>query len=300
MAGGAVTVARNFSPMKSSILFRALAALFAVPVGAAAQSHCKPPAASNEARILAFFASPLAFSAAPEVMLLTHGQIALAGDLTLVPSAPSSISRSTGICGFAKSEHSDLAPVFPRPRVAVGLGYGFVAELSYLPPVTVADATPNMFAAALGWTPADLTLPGGAQLHLRAHGTFGGVKGPITCSRAALQTSSASQPCYGTNPSKDSYNPNVRGIEAVLSRPSGAVRWYAGAGINSTASYFTVDFTDQRGFRDNNTVEINLTRVALLGGATWSVLPSIALSAQIYSVPEDATTGRLGIAWRAR
>ena len=130
--------------------------------------------------------------------------------------------------------------------------------------------------------------------------SFVGVKGPITCSRAALQTSSASQPCYGTNPSKDSYNPNVRGIEAVLSRPSGAVRWYAGAGINSTASYFTVDFTDQRGFRDNNTVEINLTRVALLGGATWSVLPSIALSAQIYSVPEDATTGRLGIAWRAR
>lgn len=286
--------------MKSSNLFGLIVAACALPVGVGAQSHCKPPAASNEARILAFFASPLAFSAAPEVMLLTHGQVALAGDLTLVPSAPSSISRSSGVCGFAKSENSDLAPVFPRPRVAVGLGHGLVAELSYLPPVTVADATPNMFGAALAWTPTNLSLPAGAKLHLRAHGTFGGVKGPITCSRGSLQTSSPSKDCYGTIPSKDSYNPNVRGVEAILSRPSGAFRWYAGAGINATSSYFKVDFTDQRGFRDNNTVQINLTRVALLGGATWSALPSIALSAQIYSVPEDATTGRLGIAWRAR
>ena len=286
--------------MKSSVVCRAIVVACAGPIVAHAQSHCKPPAASNEARVLAYFASPLAFSAAPEVMLLTHGQIALAGDLTLVPSAPSSISRSTGVCGFAKSENSDLAPVFPRPRLAVGVGHGFVAELSYLPPVTVMDATPNMFAAAVAWTPTDLSLPAGAQLHLRVHATFGGVKGPITCSRESLQTSDPSQSCYGTNPSKDSYNPNVRGVEAILSRPSGAFRWYAGAGINSTSSYFKVDFTDQRGYRDNNTVEINLARVALIGGATWTVRPSLALSAQFYSVPDDATTGRLGIAWRAR
>ena len=115
-----------------------------------------------------------------------------------------------------------------------------------------------------------------------------------------MPKSNANGNCYGTKPSKDSYNPNVRGVEAILSRPSGAVRWYAGAGLNSVASYFTVDFTDSRGFHDGNTVEINLTRVALLGGATWTIRPTVALSAQLYSVPDDATTGRLGIAWRAR
>ncbi len=286
--------------MNSPALVRSLVAVCAAPALVFAQSHCTPDASKPEARILAYFASPLSFSAAPEVMGLAHGQVSIAGDLTLVPTAPSAISRSSGVCGFAKSENSDLAPVFPRPRVAVGLGYNLVAELSYLPPVTVADATPNMFAAALSWSPSGLSLPGGSQLHLRAHGTFGGVKGPITCSRAALQTSNAAGSCYGTIPSKDTYHPNVRGIEAVLSRPIGAVRWYAGAGMNMVQSYFTVDFTDARGFRDNNTVEINLKRVALLGGAVWTMHPSLALSAQIYSVPDDATTGRVGIAWRAR
>jgi hypothetical protein len=279
---------------------RALVLAVAAPALLHAQYPCKPPASSNEARLLAFFAGPLGFAAVPEVIGLARGQISIAGDLTLVPSPPSAISRSSGICGFSKSENSELAPVFPRPRVAVGLGAGVTAEASYLPPVTVADATPNLVGVALSWTPANLALPGAMRLHLRAHGTFGGVKGPVTCARNALQQSSASQPCYGTTPSKDTYNPNVRGVEAILSRPSGALSWYAGVGMNALTSHFKVDFTDQRGFRDNNTVDIDLTRVALMAGASWSVRPAIALSAQLYSVPDDATTARLGIAWRAR
>ena len=124
--------------------------------------------------------------------------------------------------------------------------------------------------------------------------------GPITCSREALQPATPTSLCYGTNPSKDTYNPNVRGFEATVSRPSGPVQWYAGAGVNALQSYFKVDFTSLNGTVDNNTVEINLTRMAFMGGAVWSVRPNVALSAQLYSVPEDATTGRVGIAWRAR
>src|SRR6185369_1029240 len=105
----------------------------AAPFAAGAQSHCKPPADRSEAKQLAWFAAPLSFSAAPEVFGLALGQVTIAGDLTLVRAAPDEINHSSGFCGFDKSENSDLAPVFPRPRVALGLGGGFVVEASYLP-----------------------------------------------------------------------------------------------------------------------------------------------------------------------
>src|SRR5262245_33874196 len=118
---------------------RILAALCAIPSLAAAQSVCKPPASSNDAKLLAYFAGPLAFGALPELSALGAGQWTLAGELTGVPSPPSSIARSTGECGFSKSEHSGLSPVLPRPRLAYGLGGGWVIDASWLPPVTVAD-----------------------------------------------------------------------------------------------------------------------------------------------------------------
>jgi hypothetical protein len=277
-----------------------LLATLALPALATAQSTCKPASDKSEAKLLAFFAGPLAFSSVPGVANLSRGQVALAGELAMLPSPPSSITRSSGACGFNKSENTDLAPVFPRPRLAVGLGGGFVAEVSYLPPVTVMDAKPHMGGVSLSWTPRVSVPFVNSAIVFRAHATFGGVDGPITCPKSELQTSSAAQPCYGTTPSDDTYEPNVRGIEGVFHRESGRVAWHAGGGINSTASRLLVNFTDSRGFVDNNIVEITLTRVALLGGLTFDASQTLALSAQVYSVPSDATTARLGIAWRVR
>ena len=92
----------------------------------------------------------------------------------------------------------------------------------------------------------------------------------------------------------------MSGVEAVLHRRTGDWGWHAGAGMNSTTSRLRVNFTDGRGFKDNNVVKIDLTRVALVAGASWAARPTLALSAQVYSVPSDATTARLGIAWRLR
>jgi hypothetical protein len=275
-------------------------ATLVLPALAAAQSTCKPSADKNEAKLLAYFAGPLAFSSVPGVAGLTRGQVALAGELALLPSPPSSITRSSGVCGFNKSENTDLAPVFPRPRVALGLGGGFVAEFSYLPPVTVMDAKPHMGGVAFSWTPRVQLPVANAAIVIRAHATFGGVDGPITCPESELQTTNAAQPCYGTTPSEDTYEPNVRGLEGVFYRKGGRLTWHAGGGVNSTASRLLVNFTDSRGFVDNNIVEITLTRVALLGGLSFDPTETLALSAQVYSVPSDATTARLGIAWRVR
>ncbi|HVZ48892.1 MAG TPA: hypothetical protein VG916_08920 [Gemmatimonadaceae bacterium] len=277
----------------------ACVALAGLARAALAQSVCTPAPSSPEARLLAFYAAPLAFAASPDAIPLARGAVVVSGDIAWLPNPPRAIRASSGACGFAKPEHSGLAPVFPRPRIRVGLGGGLVAEASWLPPVTVADATPHLGAVAVAWTP-ERTFPGAMQVTLRLHATLGGVDGPITCPMSALQTTSAAQACYGTNASDDTYDPRVAGAEAVASKAAGGWRWYAGGGVNSTHAHLQVNFTNRDGVVDHNQVETSLTRAALLAGAAWSPRAGLALSVQLYAVPADVTTGRIGIAWRVR
>jgi hypothetical protein len=245
------------------------------------------------------YAAPLAFAAPPDAAPLARGAVVISGDLTWLPNPPRSIRASSGACGFAKPEHSGLSPVFPRPRIRVGLGGGLVAEASWLPPVTVADATPHLGAVAVAWTPGR-TFAGATQVTLRVHTTLGGVDGPITCPASALQTTNAAGDCYGTNASDDTYDPRVAGAEGLVARTAGAWRWYAGGGANVTHAHLQVNFTNRDGVVDHNQVETTLTRTVLLAGADWSPRAGLALSVQLYSVPADVTTGRVGIAWRVR
>jgi hypothetical protein len=273
-----------------------------MPAALTAQSVCKPGSGTNEAKLLAFFAGPLGFSYVPGVSGVGLGNVAVAGELALLPKPPSAITHSSGVCGFNKSENADLAPVFPRPRVAVGIGGGVVVEASWLPPVTVMDATPHLSGFALSWTMGAALPFASAHLTLRAHTTLGDVEGPITCPKKYLQTTSTNQPCYGSTPSKDRYEPNVSGVEAVAHARLTKLGWHVGVGVNNLYSRLKVNFADGRGsaFDDHNVVQINLSRVAVLGGVTWDAMPKLSLAAQVYSVPSDATTGRLGLAWRLR
>ncbi|MDQ8165336.1 MAG: hypothetical protein P3A28_06215 [Gemmatimonadota bacterium] len=270
-----------------------------VPAALAAQVVCKPAADTPESQLIAYFAGPLAFGAMPGTFGLTRGRVVVAGELTAMPSPPSAISRSSGACGFNKSENSELAPVFPRPRIAVGLGHYVTVEASFLPPVTVADATPHLGGIAVS-VDAPHQMPLNTILSLRLHATLGGVDGPVTCPEKALQLNSTATDCYGTTPSDDTYEPNVTGLEAIVRGRAGGLRWHAVIGANSLRSRFRVNFTDGRGFEDRNVVEAQLTRIVVSGGAAWMPRPDLTLSAQAYSVPEDATTVRLGIAWRLR
>lgn len=264
---------------------------------AAAQAVCTPAASTPEARLLMYFAGPLAFGSATAPTTLGAREVAVVGELTYLPDPPAEISRSGGACGFTKSENAGLAPVLPRPRVAIGLGRGLAVEASWLPPVTVADATPHLAGIALSWA-TPVTLPGGAALVLRAHATIGGVDGPVTCPRSELQTTNPAADCYGSIPSDDTYDPNVRGVEAMAHRSGDRWGWLAGLGVNAVAPRFRVNFTDQRGFTDRNLVQVDLVRVAGMIGVTWKVAPALTATAQVYSVPQDATTIRTGLAWR--
>lgn len=281
------------------VVLASVASLAAIAPGGAllAQTaECRPPKDSAEAKLLAFFAAPIAFSPAGHAEPLPPGAIRLSFDATYVPRPRPSIRRST-YCQ-RKDESTDLASVFPRPRLAVGLPGGFYLEGSYLPPITVMDATPNLGSLALGWTRALGTAAGtppARWLTLRAHATLGKVKGAITCAKDALQQADATQACYGDRPSEDTYKPNMFGGEGIYGFTiSPRFSAYVGAGYTALRPRFQVGFVSLSSGLDDTKVLVDLSRVSAFAGGKYALGGGVALTAELYSVPQDVTTFRLG------
>jgi hypothetical protein len=270
-----------------------------------AAGQCKVKANSNEGKLLAFYTAPIVFSMATAPQVMRPGSIRIGAEGEYIPKPDSAIER-TGLCFTQKSEKTSLSPVFGRPRITIGGPFGFALEAAYLPPVTIARAKPNLFSFALSHAHHLALGPveSGTTLMLRLHGTFGNVKGAITCPRSSLQQSSPASPCYGTNPSKDTFHPDMFGgeIAAGIARGSGGISFYAGAGANRIDPHFQVGFTDLNGNVDRTQVELDkpVVRGAVFGGVTAVLRRILDVGAQIYSVPSDATLFRLngGIRFR--
>lgn len=278
----------------------ALCALHAVPSGA----QCIVPANSNEAKLLAFYEAPIVFATADAPMRLPLGGVALTGELVGVP-APSATAQQTNFCYAATKDATHLSPLLPRLRLAVGLPFGFAIEGSYLPPVTVDHAQPNLGSLALSYTRSLLAPPENVSgialtLQLRAHATMGSVKGPITCPRSALQLTDQNAPCFGSMPSNDAFYPTSEGGEGTLgiTAPGGRVSAFAGTGYTVMSPHFRVGFTDEMGITDRTLVEVDLQRVAVFGGIDVRILRALDAAAEVYSVPADLTTWRLTARYR--
>lgn len=261
-----------------------------------AQSVCTPSANSNEARLLAFSAVPLAFASALPLPALGSGEIAIGLEFTGIPEPSASIQRSDE-CFVDKGQNTQLSRVLPRPRLAIGLPGGITAELSYLPPLTVADATPSLLGVALGYgVPITPTV----AAMFRAHGTFGYVDGPVTCARSSLQEDPA-QPCFGTEPSNDRYSPNAYGAELLVGTMiTPRVNASFGLGASHLRPRFRVGFVNGLGFLDQTRVEQNFTRGTVMAGVSASVTERLHTGAQVYAVARDGVTVRLTTQWKLR
>jgi len=137
---------------------------------------------------------------------------------------------------------------------------------------------------------------------LRAHGTFGKVEGSITCPEDALQTDDLSAACYGTSKSNDTYKPNMFGGEVGLAKQSAGDRWgaYASTGVTWLRPRFQVGFQYLDAAYDDTKITVDLTRFAVGAGAWYRVGGAAAVTGELYSVPADATTFRLGAAYTFR
>lgn len=257
----------------------------------AQQADCFPAKSSNEARMMAKFGAPLAFSAVAAPERTPAGRIELGLELSYVPGVDPALAIPT-VCrpGKLRPENTDLISIVPRPRIAVSLPWGLGVEASWIPPLRISDARANLVGIALSRT---TPIQGGAVLlAIRAHGAFGVINGPITCNDAALQD--AASECYQGTRSDDAFHPNVFGVEAAVGwRLGKSLRPYMGAGWNHLAPRFRVNFTNQFNQTDRRRVSVDLDRGVLFAGATWRATGAFELSGEIYSPPADAVTVRV-------
>lgn len=242
------------------------------------------------------YAAPMTFVAVDGAQPLTPWSVRVLGEATYIPDVPAS-QRLSEVCYSEKGENTGLSPMLPRPRVLLGLPAGVALELSYLPPITIADATPSLLGAAIS---VATVRPSGTHLAARVHTTAGFVEGPVTCARSALQTNPL-KPCYGTEPSNDRFAPNVWGGELLVGR-SVANRWrlHGAVGAVRMTPRFTVNFRSASGFVDNTPVEQTFTRITASVGATAAVTPVLGVGAQLFTVGAEGASGRLVLEWRAR
>lgn len=287
--------------MPMSLRMATVVAMSCVVAAAPAEAQCRPPAGSHEARLLAFYVAPTVFSLLTAPQSLEAGSLRLGVEVVPVPS-PSSALQHPEYCYQNTTNNTRLAPVFGRPRVTVGLPAGFVLEGSYLPNIVVSAAQASLASLSLARS-QDLPLgPISLTLQLRAHGTVGRIRGAITCPRGSLQTDDAGAPCYGREPSRDTFEPNAFGIEAALGAGGAGHRiaTYVGGGASWLHPRFRAGFTDAQGNVDRTTVAVDLVRGTAFAGARLRLRDALAVAAEVYAVPADATTLRLGVAYRVR
>ena len=273
-------------------------------VCAVAAAQCRPPKNSNEAKLLAFYGMPIVFSADPTSVAAPTSAptLRLSMEGAYVPSPPASIQRADN-CYTGHVENTSLAKFFGRPRLSVTFANGLGAEVSYLPPVKIADAKPDLFSAA-AWLTRSVT--GDIHMTGRVNMTRGSVHGPITCPKSGLQQTDAQAPCYGTNESDDEFRPDMYGGELIASFvPSSTTARFgvqAGVGVNLLRPRFAVDFSDLLGGRDRTRIEVNLTRVTGLLGATMRLTQRCQVATQGYTSFGDGATVRayLGCALLSR
>ena len=277
-----------------------LATLGALVIAARADGQCRPPAHSHEARLLAFYEAPIDFSMSSAPERLGVGALRIGGEVIPVPS-PDPALQHPEFCYANTTNNTKLAPVFGRPRLTVGLPAGFAIEASYLPNVTVSGAQANLLSAAVTQT-APALWGERLSLALRLDGTAGWVRGAITCPRQSLQTRDENIPCYGSQPSRDTFRPGSYGLEAALAMRAWADRvvLYLGGGARSLRPRFRAGFTDALGNVDHTTIDVDLVRGTAFAGVTANVRNRLSFSTQLYVVPADVTTLRLGAQYALR
>jgi hypothetical protein len=273
-------------------------------MGAQTPYSCNPlPASANESKLLEFFAVPLTFSALEQPQRVPTGLITLVLEVAGVPTAGNDI-RTTQCFAAGKSQNANLSSVLPRPRLMVGLPWGFHVEGTYLPPVTVGNATPNLVQGALAWTTRLGTFAGNSlRLQLRGHMTRGWVRGPITCDETSLRPDPTA-PCYGRQPSADKYRPDMTGAEALVAVDGPGYGYYVGSGVTLLDAGLDVSFDRGAGidplpFRDRSLVRApRVTQVPIVVGGTIRFSDKFALLGQFYMVPNVTSTFRAGVGWR--
>jgi hypothetical protein len=257
--------------------------------GAFAQT-CEPSSTSNEADLLGIRSLSLAMSRGTAIAIEPTGTVRLGAEAVFLPRIDDVTAQPTTCRPGKEGENVNTIKAAGRVRVTVALPRNIVIEANWLPPVAVKGVRANVLGLAVGgarrltdrWVAA-----------LRGHGTFGTVKGPVTCPQSAL-IDEASE-CFGGTLSDDTFKPNMFGgdISLGFNAPTSRFAWFAGTGYSRLMPRFQVSFRDQGGFLDTTRVLVDLHRITMFGGVTAAIGHRIRGSAEFYGTTRDGVTGRL-------
>jgi hypothetical protein len=250
------------------------------------------PFSDPEGRLLAFYSASMAFSPAGHAPDDTRLSISL--EVSHVPSLDENQRRPS----IDKPESTNLAPFFPRPRAALRIGT-WVAEASWIPPMRVFDVEANLTSLAIVAPPLRLVA---LTISPRVWGTFGRVRGAMTCSPETMIGHGAdlelyySTVCHGRE-SDDWFEPRMLAGEAVASRTlgSGGGRLYALVGARIDRTRFDIGVLTQDGVRDTDhpILQLKTVRPHAALGASWRVRRGVLAGGELFYAPGSLLTARV-------
>lgn len=272
----------------------ALVALVWFPMAVAAQGRDVQRHEPNEpeGRLLAFYAAAVAFS--PAGFVTTGERVTFGVELSYVPWLDASQRRPS----IDKPEATNLAPVFPRPRLGVQLPGEVGLELSWVPPIRLFDVEANLFGLSLTRRVADV---GGVSLSPRVWLTAGRVRGAMTCNEGTmrghgLELETYYQTVCRGHESDDWFEPRLLGAELIARRSigSGVVAYLAGgARYDRTRFDIGVQLPDGSRDPDHPVLELRTTRPHMSVGAAWRTGPRWAVGAEGFYAPGSLFTARV-------
>lgn len=301
MGAGQYTCRRRYITIRAlSRGARIVALLAALPVPSRAQRVIeRHPFSDPEGRLLAFYSAAMAFS--PAGTAPDESRLSVSLEVSHVPSLNEAQRRPS----IDKPESTNLAPFFPRPRGALRIG-SWIAEASWIPPMRVFDVEANILSAAIV-TPA--VKLGMYSTALRLWGTFGRVKGSMTCSTQTMLGHGAdlelyyATVCHGRE-SDDWFEPRMAGGEGIISRSlgTGGGRLYAVLGARVDRTRFDIGVLTQEGARDTDHPILQLRTARPHGalGASVRVRRGVLAGGELFYAPGSLLTARMSGTWVVR
>jgi hypothetical protein len=252
-----------------------------------------------EGRLLAFYSAAMAFS--PAGMAPDESRLSVSLEVSHVPYLNAAQRRPS----IDKPESTNLAPFFPRPRGALRVG-NWTVEASWIPPMRVFDVEANLLSAAIAAPPVTI---GAFSIAPRLWGTFGRIRGSMTCSTQTMLGHGSdlelyyATVCHGRE-SDDWFEPRMLAGEGVVSRSlgSGGGRFYATVGARVDRTRFDIGVLTQDGTRDTDHPVLQLRTVRPHGalGASWRVRRGVLAGGELFYAPGSLLTGRVSGKWIVR
>ena len=247
----------------------------------------------GQGKLMAFYSSALTFTPVSAPRDRARGALDAGLELAYVPRL-TAVQRRVG----DKPESTNLAPVFPRPRLTYALTDRLAIEGSWLPPVEVFDVRANIVSLALSWT---APLRGSLRVAPRIAGMIGSVEGSITCfDEMATQSPDLAQyyasVCYGRE-SRDEFRPRHALAEFMVGWEREAARLvpYAGLGARGDWTEFDIGVIRPDGSVEPDHPILELATVRPYGvlGATLRAASRARATAELLYAPGSVVTVRV-------